>query len=139
MRGAHAQHARAARQKTTAHQQRARGLSPRAFTAKRRTQPSLRSKTEDFLHLVPDREHEEDGEADEQGQRDDKAETRARGLAFSSAPCVAPRAVVVVRAVDRLGVDRRFFGRRDAPRRLSHAGSLVPVRCRFDDTFAGSG
>jgi hypothetical protein len=44
MRGAHAQHARAARQKTTGHQQRARGLSPRAFPAKRRTSNRAKAK-----------------------------------------------------------------------------------------------
>jgi hypothetical protein len=36
MRREHAQHARAARKQTTANRQRARGLSPRAFPAKRR-------------------------------------------------------------------------------------------------------
>ncbi len=44
MRGAHAQPARAARQRTVADQQRARGLSPRAFPAKRRTSNRAKAK-----------------------------------------------------------------------------------------------
>jgi hypothetical protein len=44
MRREHAQHARAARKQTVAYRPGARGLSPRAFRAKRRSQPIERKR-----------------------------------------------------------------------------------------------
>jgi len=88
---------------------------------------------------MPDGEHEEDRERDEHAEHDDEAQTRAGRFALAAHPRVAARSVVVVRAVDRFGVDGRIFGRCDAPRRLGHAGSLVPLPGSFDHTFLGSG
>ena len=66
-----------------------------------------------------------DGQADEQSEGDHEAESCARLLALASQLRVPPRAVVVVSAVDRLGVDQR--GWRGSG---SHAGRrcVVPPR-----------
>jgi len=96
---------------------------PPALTATK----AFTSEPEDLLHLMPDRQHEEHRKRDEHAQRDDETQPRAGGLPFASEARVAARTVVVVRAVDRLGVDRRILRSCDAPRWLGHPGSLVPV------------
>ena len=96
-------------------------------------------KTEDALHLVPHREHEEDGQADEESEGDHEAESCARLLALASQLRVPPRAVVVVGPVDRLWVDRRGWRGDDAASGLGHPGSLDPLPGCFDHTFSGSG
>jgi hypothetical protein len=84
--------------------------------------------TEDLLHLMPDREHEENRQRQEDGERDDEAQSRVRLLALATQLRVSARAVIVVGPVDRLRVDGRLLGNLDAAGGLSHAGSLVPLR-----------
>jgi hypothetical protein len=88
---------------------------------------------------MPDREHEEDRERDEDADREHEAKSCTCALALASQLRVSARAVVVVRAVDRPGVDGRIVLRRDTSGGLGHAGSLVPLSRCFDDTFVGSG
>src|SRR5436190_1632024 len=52
MRREHAKHARAARKRTTVGHQEARGLSPRAFPAKRRTISLLTARSEDLYFSI---------------------------------------------------------------------------------------
>ncbi len=88
---------------------------------------------------MPNREHEEDRERDEDADCEREPKVRARFLALSPQLRVTPRAVVMVRTVDRFGIDGRFVGNRDAAGWLGHAGSLVPLSPGFDHTFHGSG
>jgi hypothetical protein len=88
---------------------------------------------------MQDREHEEDRECEQDRKHDREPEVRVRFLALSPQLRVPARAMVVVRAVDRFGIDGRFVGNRDAACGLGHAGSLVPLSPGFDHTFHGSG
>jgi hypothetical protein len=82
---------------------------------------------EDLLDFVPDGEQQEQREAEQQCERDEEAQPSVFLLALASQPRVSPSPVIVVRPIDRLGVDGRLFGRRcDVPSGgLGHAGSLV--------------
>lgn len=88
---------------------------------------------------MPDGEHEEDRERDEQCDGDDEPQSCACAFPFAPELRVPPRTVVVVRAVDRLGIDGWVLGGRGAGGGLGHAGSLVPLSPCFDHTFVGSG
>ena len=63
-----------------------------------------RSKAEDLLYLVPDRQHEEDREAHENDEGEEEPQPGARLLALAPDPGIASSAVVVVGAVDRLWI-----------------------------------
>jgi hypothetical protein len=80
-----------------------------------------RLEPEDLLDLVPDREHEDDGDRQEEKHHYGEAQCRARFLALAADARIAARAVVVVRAVDRSRIERWIFGGTlDAAEGLGH-------------------
>jgi hypothetical protein len=60
---------------------------------------------------MPDGQEQEQGQPGEDGEGEEEAQSRVRLLALATNARVSASAVVVIGAVDRLGVDRRFFGR----------------------------
>ena len=82
---------------------------------------------EDLLDFVPDGEQQEQREPDQQCECDQEAQPSAFLLPLASQSRVPPSAVIVVRPIDRLRIDRRVFGRRcHVPTGwLGHPGSLV--------------
>ncbi len=82
---------------------------------------------EDLLDFVPDGEQQEQREPDQQCERDEEAQPGVFLLPLASQPRVPPSPVIVVRPIDRLGIDRRVLGRRcNVPSGwLGHPGSLV--------------
>jgi hypothetical protein len=76
---------------------------------------------------MPHREHEDDGENGEKREHEDEAQPRSRLFALAPDPRVAARAVVVVRPVDRLRVDRWIVRSWDRPAGgLGHPSILRP-------------
>jgi hypothetical protein len=84
--------------------------SGRSQTSERKRELSLGLlEPEDLLDLVPDRQEKEQGQPGENGEGEEEAQPCVRLLALATNARVPPSAVVVVGAVDRLGIDRRFF------------------------------
>jgi hypothetical protein len=113
---------------------RVRQAAKRPFpTSERKRQLSLGSlKPEDLLDLVPDGQQEEHGQPGEDGEREVEAKPCMSFLAPAPNPRVSASAVIVVGAVDRLGVDRRFFRwpHNVSSGWLGHSGSLLRVTAR---------
>jgi hypothetical protein len=93
----------------------------------RKSRDAASLEPEDLLDLVPDGEQQEQREPDQQCKRDEEAQPSVFLLTLASQPRVPPSPVIVVRPIDRLGIDGRFFGRRcNVPSGwLGHPGSLV--------------
>src|SRR6266511_180945 len=96
---------------------------------------------EDLLHLVPDREHQEQCEPDEDDEGGGETESGARLLALAPNARVSPSTVIVVGTVDRAGVDRRVVGRGDETATLLGPPAILclreDVRRWFEPYFRG--
>ena len=80
-----------------------------------------RLEPEHLLDLVPDGEEKDDPDHEEQEDHHREAQACARLLPLAADARVAPRTVVVVRAVDSSGIERWVFGGAlDAAERLGH-------------------
>ncbi len=85
-----------------------------------------RLKTEDVLDFVPEREHEHQGERDQDDHRDEEAQARTRALSAPFGPRAPLRSIQAVSVLDRRWIDRRFLGRGDSSAcRLGHPAILV--------------
>jgi hypothetical protein len=104
------------------------GAIRRARVPRPHPSSSAALQAEHFLDFVPDREDEEDRERHEERERDDEAEACARLLPPPANAGVTPCAVIVIRAADRLGIDRGIVARLSATGGLCHCGILVSPR-----------
>ena len=105
-------------------------------SGERRPACNQRLEPEDLLDLVPAGQEKEQGQPGENGEGEEEAQPCVRLLALATNARVPPSAVVVVRAVDRPGIDRRFFCWLDnvSSRWLGHRwesiGAEAPTRRR---------
>lgn len=93
---------------------------------------------EDPLDLVPDGQHQEQGEPEEDREGEDEAQPRLRLLAAASRACIPPRPVVVISPVDGIRVDRRGLGgSHHATGWLGHPVESSAGRCRSLGRYLG--
>src|SRR5258705_2292129 len=99
---------------------------------------------EDPLDLVPDGQQQEQGQPGEDGEGEEEAQPCVRLLALVTKTRVSASTVVAVGAVDRLGVDRRFFRwlHNASSSWLGHPGESIAALAtgsRLGHTSAGAG